>query len=115
MDDGKLYVSSKSLETNTAHLKEAYNRAEKWLKDTGLSPDYTKRELMHYTRRKKDGSPAISFDDRDGTHRVVKPESMVRWLRVYFNRKLRFQKHATILAARGENTVSSLTMLANTV
>jgi len=45
---------------------------------------------------------------------VVKPESTVRWLGVYFDRKLRFQKHATILAARGENAVSGLTMLANT-
>jgi len=115
VDDGKLYVSFKSLETNVTHLKEAYNKAEKWLKDAGLSPDYAKRELMHYTRRKNDGSPSITFDDRDGTHRVVKPKSTVRWLGVYFDRKLRFQKHASILAARGENAVSGLTMLANTV
>jgi len=46
---------------------------------------YVKRELMYYTRRKKDGNPSISFDDGDGKHRVVKLESTVRWLRVYFN------------------------------
>ena len=45
----------------------------------------------------------------------MKPEATVRWLGVYFDRKLRFQKHTTILAARGESTVSSLTMLANTI
>jgi hypothetical protein len=70
---------------------------------------------MHYTRRKNDGSPSISFDDEDGIHRVVKPESTVRWLGVHFDRKLCFQKHAAILAACGENAVSGLTMLANTV
>ena len=68
VDDGKLYISSKSLKTNVTHLKEAYNKAKKWLKDAGLSPDYTKRELMHYTRRKNDGSPSITFDNGDGTH-----------------------------------------------
>lgn len=46
---------------------------------------------------------------------MVKPEATVRWLGVYFDRKLRFQKHATILAARGESAVSGLTMLANTI
>jgi len=115
VDDGKLYVSSKSLKTNVEKLKEAYNTAEKWLQGTGLSPDYTKRELMHYTRRKNDGSPSITFGDGDGTRHMVKPKTTVRWLGVYFDCKLRFQKHATILAARGENTVSSLTMLANTI
>lgn len=70
---------------------------------------------MHYTRRKNDESPSIVFDDQDGTRRVVKPEPTVRWLGVYFDRKLRFQKHASILAARGENAVSGLTMLANTL
>jgi hypothetical protein len=115
VDNGKLYVSSKSLETNVAYLKGAYNKAEKWLKDAGLSPDHTKRELMHYTRKKNNGSPSISFDDKDGIHHIVKPESTVRCLGVHFDRKLHFQKHAAILAARGENTVSGLTMLANTV
>jgi len=80
VDDGKLYMSSKSLETNVTHLKEAYNEAKKWLKAAGLSPDYAKRELMHYTRRKNDGSPSISFDDGDGTHQIVKTKSTVRWL-----------------------------------
>ena len=39
----------------------------------------------------------------------------MRWLGVYFDRKLRFQKHATILAAQGESAVSGLTMLANMI
>jgi hypothetical protein len=40
---------------------------------------------------------------------------MVKWLRVYFDRKLTFEYHTKSLAARGENAVSSFTMLANTV
>ena len=111
----KLYISSQSLEMNIEKLKEVYNEAKKWLKTAGLSPDYTKRELMHYTRRKNNGSPLITFKDGDGVSQVVKPDSTVRWLGVHFDRKLRFQKHATILAARGKNMVSGLKMLTNTV
>ena len=47
VDDGKLYVLSKSLKTNVERLKEAYNKAEEWLKTVGLSSDNTKRELSH--------------------------------------------------------------------
>jgi retron-type reverse transcriptase len=50
VDDGKIYVSSNSLETNTIILKLAYLEVETWLKSTGLALDLTKRELMHYSR-----------------------------------------------------------------
>ncbi|PPR03941.1 hypothetical protein CVT26_001146 [Gymnopilus dilepis] len=116
VDDGKLFVSSNSLETNTILLKNAYLEAEAWLRRAGLSPDFSKRELMHYSRRRKHNSnPSIMFNDSDGATRIVTPEATVRWLGVHFDRKLRFERHVKILAASGENTVSALTMLANTV
>ena len=115
VDDGKLTVSSRSLETNIALLQSAYNKVDTWLHQAGLSPDYAKRELMHYTRRKKDGSPSIMFDDRDGVRRVITPESHVRWLGVHFDRKLLFSHHVKLAAAKGTNAVCSLSMLANTV
>jgi hypothetical protein len=115
VDDGKLTVSSRSLETNVIYLKSACNKVDEWLHQAGLSPDYAKRELMHYTRRKKDGSPSITFDDRDGKRRVICPESHVRWLGVHFDRKLRFTHHIKLAAAKGTNAVCALAMLANTV
>ena len=116
VDDGKLYISSKSLDTNIILLKAAYLKAEQWLRSAGLSSDYSKRELMHYSRRRKHNSnPSLIIDDVDGQTRTITPTATVRWLGVYFDRKLRFEHHAKALAARGENTVSSFTMLANTV
>ena len=70
---------------------------------------------MHYTRCKKDGSPSITFNDQDGVRRVITPESHVQWLSVHFDRKLLFLHHIKLAAAKGTNTVCSLTMLANTV
>jgi len=42
VDDGKLFVSSLSLETNILLLQAGYIRADKWLRSAGLSSDYLK-------------------------------------------------------------------------
>ena len=116
VDDGKIYVSSKSLETNVIILKLAYKEVEKWLISAGLAPDLSKREIMHYSRRRKyDCNPPITLDDYDGITRTIVPDKFVRWLGVHFDRKLTFNHHVKVVAARGENAVNSLAMLANTV
>ena len=116
VDDGKLYVSSNSLVTNTSLLKMYYYKTTTWLKSAGLSPDIAKREIMHYSRRSGDNSaPSITLQDDDGIARTIAPTATTKWLGVYFDRRLRFEHHAKFLAAKGENAVSSFTMLANTV
>ena len=49
VDDGKLTVSSQSLDTNNYILAKAYQLVDQWLHSAGLSPDKDKRELIHYT------------------------------------------------------------------
>ena len=116
VEDGKIYVSSNSLETNVILVKLAYLEVEKWLTSAGLAADVAKREIMHYSRRPKyDCSPSIVFQDGDGIARTVTPERHVKWLGVYFDRRLRFEHHAKQLAARGEIAVNGLSILANTV
>ena len=83
VDDGKIYVSSKSLETNTIILRLAYLEVETWLKSAGLASDLTKREIMHYSRRRKyDCCPSITILDHDGITRTIVPEKTVKWLGV---------------------------------
>jgi hypothetical protein len=116
VDDGKIYVSSNSLETNTILLKLAYAEVETWLRSAGLASDLTKRELMHYSRRRKyDCSPPLKILDHDGIERTIVPERTTKWLGVHFDRKLLFHHHAKLAAAKGENATNALTMLANTV
>ena len=116
VDDGKLYVSSNSLHTNIILLQLAYKEVETWLKNAGLAPDLAKREIMHYSRRKKyDCAPPISLQDYDGITRTLVPDKYIKWLGVHFDRKLLFNHHVKILAARGEIAVNSLRMLANTI
>ncbi|KAF6761937.1 hypothetical protein DFP72DRAFT_785583, partial [Ephemerocybe angulata] len=111
-----LYVSSNSLDTNVRMLKIAYKKAAEWLRKAGLSADTAKRELMHYSRRRNhNSSPSIVFDEDPDRPVTVAPQATLRWLGVFFDRQLRFETHAKIVAAKGMNTVAALTMLANTV
>ncbi len=74
------------------------------------------RELMHYTRRKRDKTPPhIEFTDDDRITRKVIAEATVKWLGVYFDRKLLFNKHVKNMAAKADKVVSGMSMLANTV
>jgi ribonuclease HI len=116
VDDGKIYVSSASLHTNVIMLKQAYEEVAAWLKSAGLAPDLVKREIMHYSRRRKyDCSPPITLQDDDGSTKTLVPDKIVKWLGVHFDRKLLFHQHVKIAAARGENAVNALRRLANTV
>ena len=116
VDDGKLTVSSQSLDTNNYILAKAYQLVDQWLYSAGLSPDKDKRELMHYTRRKRDKiSPHINLINRDGTTSTILVGSTIRWLGVHFDRKLLYNYHVTKMAAKAENAVACISMLANTV
>ena len=79
IDDEKLTVSSQSLDINNYILAKAYQLVDQWLHSAGLSPDKDKRELMHYTRRKRDKiSPHINLINRDGTTSTILVSSMIR-------------------------------------
>lgn len=117
IDDGKLYVSSESLDTNVMILERAYHTVEKWLHNVGLSPDLVKRELMHYSRRRRrdNDSPAITLPGKEGSKVKIVAEKTTKWLGVHFDRRLTFDMHVKQLASRAEKTVQGMKMLANTV
>lgn len=115
IDNGLLFVSSDSLDTNICLLKTAYQKAATWLRKVGLALDLVKRELMHYTQKKRDGSPAIQIMDDDNIICTITVSSSVKWLGVHFDCKLLFNQNVKQMAARTEGVVGKLTMLANTV
>jgi len=116
VDDGKLTVFSQLLDTNNYILAKAYQLVDQWLHSAGLSPDKDKRELMHYTRRKRDKiSPHINLTNRDGTISTILVGSTICWLGVHFNHKLLYNHHVTKMTVEAENAVAYISMLANTV
>ncbi|KAL1698401.1 hypothetical protein EV121DRAFT_297222 [Schizophyllum commune] len=118
VDYGKIYVSSDSLERNVQLLKDAYKIVEEWLAEVGPASDLDKRELMHFTRRHKkdkDKNPPMTIVDRDGFTRTVVARACARWLGIHLDRKLLFNDHVKIMAAKAGGAVGRLTMLSNTM
>ena len=101
VDDGKLTISSQLLDTNNYILAKAYQLVDQWLYSAGLSPDKDKRELMHYTQRKRDKiSPHINLTNCDGTISTILVGSTICWLGVHFDHKLLYNYHVTKMAVK---------------
>jgi len=70
--DGKLTVFSYLLDTNNYILAKTYQLVDQWLHSAGLSLDKDKRELMHYTWRKRDKTSLhINLTNCDGTTSTI--------------------------------------------
>ena len=110
VDDGKIYVSSKSLHTNITILERAYAFCEQWAERYGLLFDFDKRELMHHTRRTKDAelAPHISLPGPEGTLVSLKPLPVSKWLGIYWDTKLKFHGHIRQAAAKGSKAVTAM-------
>ncbi|EPT02068.1 hypothetical protein FOMPIDRAFT_1106783, partial [Fomitopsis schrenkii] len=77
-----------------------------------------KRELMHYSHRRKDknNAPTISLPGADdNTEVTITATAATKWLGVYLDRTLSFDYHVKQLAARAERAVNGMGLLANTV
>jgi ribonuclease HI len=115
IDDGLLMCISPTLDRNVEVLKNELNFIKLWLKGRGLGFDVEKSELMHFSKRRRDPSPPITITDTfDRTETIVARQSL-RWLGIFFDRKLNFKKHVDIMANRGACKVAGLRMLGNTV
>ena len=116
VDDGKLTVSSQSLDTNNYILAKAYQLVDQWLHSARLSPNKDKRELMYYTQRKRDKiSPHLNLTNRNGIISTILVGSTIRWLEIHFDCKLLYNYHVTKIAVKAENAVACISMLANTI
>jgi hypothetical protein len=117
VDDGKIYVSSKSLHTNITILERAYAFCEQWAERSGLLFDFDKRELMHHTRRTRDteDAPHITLPGPEGTQVSLQPLPVSKWLGIYWDTKLRFHEHIRQAAAKGTKAATAMRLLGNTV
>lgn len=115
-DDICQLVASKSLEENTAKLQAIARELNNLGNEEGLTFDFEKTELQHFTRSTKCLNPPCRIPIDDGLKIVNPPPpgGATRWLGVWFDRKLSFKKHAKVLAARAKRTVAGIKALSNT-
>jgi ribonuclease HI len=115
VDDYAIMAVSNSLGDNLATLSLGLESVVDTLARIGMTCDTTKLDLQHFTRRPSDTEfPSLVVDVYGKRVTIAAPKSM-RWLGIFFDRRLSFHEHAKIMAARAKTVVNGLRCLGNTV
>jgi ribonuclease HI len=119
VDDGNLYVSSQSLQTNIEILQETYAFLQDLASEENLQFDHVKRELIHISNRRTEqrteNLPSITLPNPDGTTTNISPVANLRWLGFHLDSKLSFKHHVQIVTTKAAKALNGLKMLSNTV
>jgi hypothetical protein len=113
-DDFALLAISTDLQENCNSLQTDVQEALNWGQAEGITFDPKKSELIHFTRSTRDPPVASSPLVTAGTHTVQESSGPLRWLGVYFDRKLSFKPHVRILAAKALAVSKALSSLGKT-
>jgi ribonuclease HI len=107
IDDVACLVVGDSEEENCRKLEDIARTAFEWGDNNAVAFDDPKTELIHFHRQRH--SPQCSVTLPNGT--IIKPSPVVRWLGVFFDRKLSFKAHVdkkTASASRALQMTSRL-------
>ena len=113
-DDIGLLAISTDLQDNCNSLQKDLQETLAWGLAEGITFDPKKSELIHFTRSRKDPPPPESPQVIAGTHTVQESTSPLRWLGVFFDRKLTFKPHVQTLAAKALMVGNALRSLGKT-
>ncbi|RAL66476.1 hypothetical protein DID88_006166 [Monilinia fructigena] len=111
-DDIALLASSDCLQRNCEVLQANMQEALDWGKSEGITFDPKKSELIHFYKghRTLTDAPAVQTE---GLRIETKPGPL-RWLGVYFDRKLSFKSLVKILSAKALKVANALRSFNNT-
>ncbi|KAL1756379.1 hypothetical protein FB107DRAFT_195514, partial [Schizophyllum commune] len=111
-----LAAASPSQGTNIIKLGQAFATVVEKLRQLGLDVDIDKLELIHFTRRRSDPAPGphINVSLPNAPARTIRPVNVMRWLGVFFDRKLSWKPHVEKMATRARSTIAGLRILGNT-
>jgi hypothetical protein len=86
------------------------------LQDFGLSMEYSKTELFHFTRERGGYSPSISFPVGPYMgEEFLQPKVVWRYLGFFFDRTLSFREHIQFYSTKAFTAVWAMGMLGNSV
>ena len=114
IDDVNLYTSSTSLQQNVIALLADFIVVLRILHVLGLSVDFVKCELTHFTRKHNITFPDITLPGPDGDV-IITHHGTMKWLGITFDSKLLFNEHVKTVTNKAENIAKGLTMLGNMV
>lgn len=114
-DDIALYRTSPTLEHNVELLGQDVGKILDWGDENKVGLNPAKCEIMHFSRSwKRTHFPAVKAVGHDFTIHEGQDKA-VRWLGVWFDRKLSFKQHVHKGAAAAQRVANHIRGLANTV
>jgi ribonuclease HI len=114
-DDVMIYRASTELDENIRLLKKDLRKIFKWGRDNKIVFAPEKMEMLHITRKRDQYAPSLTVDgtiitpityDRGGTLPAL------RWLGVWFDRRLTFKRHVQERARNARHVAAHLRSLA---
>lgn len=116
-DDLGLVAINSSLDENISELQADAETIIRWGRSEGLTFDADKTELIHFSNKNLRDNPDIQlrFAQQRQQISAKRPKEALRWLGVWFDRKLTFRSHVEHLAARANHVTAGIRALSNTV
>jgi len=119
-DDICLYRISDSLDTNVQLLSEDVRAILQWGNDNKVFFAPEKQEMMHITKRRSAHAPPCFVNDEVTIEPITtadKPgeQPALRWLGMWFDRKLTFKRHIAQRAAKARKVAFHIRGLAKTI
>lgn len=108
-DDIAIVTFGRTLAQTAAAATEQLQELLQWGADNAIDFDPAKTEVMHFSRQKSSDNPGV----RHGVHVKIAKASL-RWLGVYFDRKLTFINHVLHWTKKAGKVVNHLRGLCNT-
>src|SRR5437667_12429428 len=108
-DDITIIVASKSIKENCNKLHNAAKSLVDWGDSHNVQFDVKKTELIHFDSSKKSMKYSVKFMENN-----ILFQELVRYLGVWFDRKLFFKAHVQKRIAAANRMFHSISRLANT-
>lgn len=118
VDDILLLATTSSHTANITKLEHAADTVIQRLHELGLSIDPEKTELIHFSRARIEPPGTrdhLNLLPRSTLPRAITPIQNMRWLGVFFDKKLSFKTHVEMMATRAQSTLAGLRILANSI
>ncbi|XP_044718774.1 reverse transcriptase (RNA-dependent DNA polymerase) domain-containing protein [Hirsutella rhossiliensis] len=108
-DDTAILCVGQSLEQTSQKASEYLQELVNWGAANGISFDPEKTEVMHFSPRRRETKPPVRHGDME-----KRPETAMRWLGLWLDRKLTFKTHVEKWTAKAQAVANHIRSLGNT-
>ena len=120
VDDGTLFACTEEWSEVQSVLRTCYSVCEEWLSQSGLSIEPDKMEAIFFQKpwsRKQSETPTwiLLREPSHSTYYLVRPTENIRYLGFFFNKRLNWDHHVTIMCNQAHTSARAMKLLGNTI